>query len=104
MPPSTTPHMPAMARRSSAIITWHVDVPMIATIWPDSTARAAGAVTWASTLPTETAMPAGSPVRAAASGVSRPASPPSGATGPSSLSTAKRPKSGATAARYASVG
>ena len=46
---------------------------MIATIWPGSTALAAGAVTWASTLPTATAMPSGRPVQAAASAVSRPA-------------------------------
>ena len=38
-----------------------------------STAPAAGAVTWASTLPTATAMPSGSPVHAAASAVSVPA-------------------------------
>ena len=36
---------------------------MIATIWPGSTACAAGAVTCASTLPTATAMPSGSPVQ-----------------------------------------
>ena len=36
---------------------------MIATIWPGSMARAAGAVTCASTLPTATAMPAGRPVQ-----------------------------------------
>ena len=40
---------------------------MMASIWPASMARAAGAVTWASTLPTATAIPAGSPVHAAAS-------------------------------------
>ncbi len=39
---------------------------MMATIWPGSTACAAGAVTWASTFPTHTAMPSGSPVQAAA--------------------------------------
>ena len=53
-------------------ITWQVEVPMIATIWPGSTARAAGAVTCASTLPTATAMPSGSPVQAAASADSAP--------------------------------
>ena len=42
---------------------------MMATSWPGSTALAAGAVTWASTLPTATAMPSGSPVQAAASAV-----------------------------------
>ena len=46
---------------------------MIATIWPGSTACAAGAVTCASTLPTATAMPSGRPVHAAASAVSAPA-------------------------------
>ena len=39
---------------------------MIATIWPGAIAWAAGAVTCASTLPTATAMPSGSPVHAAA--------------------------------------
>ena len=46
---------------------------MIASIWPGSTARAAGAVTCASTLPTATAIPAGRPVQAAASAVRVPA-------------------------------
>ena len=49
----------------------------MATIWPDPTAWAAGAVTWASTLPTATAMPSGRPVHAAASAVSVPACSPS---------------------------
>ena len=55
--------MPGTSRSTSALMTWHVEVPMIATIWPASTACAAGAVTWASTLPTATAMPSGSPVQ-----------------------------------------
>lgn len=53
-------------------MTWQVDVPMIATIRPGRTASAAAAVTWASTLPTATAMPSGRPVQAAASAVSVP--------------------------------
>ena len=68
MPPSTTPHMPGTSASPSPFITWQVDVPMIATIWPGSSACAAGAVTCASTLPTATAMPSGSPVQAAACG------------------------------------
>ena len=56
---------------------WQVEVPMIASIWPGSVDCAAGAVTWASTLPTATTIPAGSPVHAAASSVSRPATAPS---------------------------
>ena len=58
---------------------------MMATICPGSTAPAAGAVTWASTLPTHTAMPSGSPVHAAASAVSVPAGAPSSPIGWSSL-------------------
>ena len=54
---------------------------MIATILPAVDRPAAGAVTCASTLPTATAMPAGSPVRPAAARVSRPASAPSGRNG-----------------------
>ena len=65
-PPSTTPHMPGTSARPALLITWQVEVPMISTIWPGSTARAAGAVTCASTLPTATAMPSGSPVQSAA--------------------------------------
>ena len=72
IPPSTTPHIPGTSRSSAPFITWHVDVPMIATICPGATARAAGAVTWASTLPTATAMPSGSPRWAAISGGQRP--------------------------------
>ena len=73
MPPSTTPHMPGTSASVAAFITWQVEVPMIATIWPGAMALAAGAVTCASTLPTATAMPSGSPVQAAASAVSAPA-------------------------------
>ena len=73
MPPSTTPHMPGTSRSTSELMTWQVEVPMIATIWPGPTAWAAGAVTWASTLPTATAMPSGRPVQAAASAVRVPA-------------------------------
>src|SRR5450759_187780 len=77
IPPSTTPHIPGTSCRSVAFMTWHVEVPMMATIWPGSTARAAGAVTWASTLPTAIAMPSGSPVQAAARAESDPARSPS---------------------------
>ena len=65
---------------------------MIATICPGSIACAAGAVTWASTLPTATAMPSGRPVQAAACAVSAPARAPSGASGCSSLSATKSAK------------
>ena len=37
-------------------------MPITASIWPGSIACAAGEVTWASTLPTATAIPSGSPV------------------------------------------
>ena len=62
-------------------MTWHVEVPITASMWPGSTARAAGAVTCASTFPTETAIPAGSPRWRAASGVRSPARAPSGDSG-----------------------
>ena len=52
---------------------------MIITMRPGSVTRTAGAVTWASTLATATAMPGGRPVQAAAAAVSRPAHAPSGA-------------------------
>ena len=32
MPPSTTPHMPGTSTSASWLITWQVEVPMIATI------------------------------------------------------------------------
>ncbi len=70
IPPCTTPHMPGTSASEYAFITWQVDVPITASIWPGSIARAAGAVTCASTLPTATAMPSGSPVHPAASAVS----------------------------------
>ena len=65
-PPSTTPHMPGTSASPALLITWQVEVPMISTSWPGSTARAAGAVTCASTFPTATATPSGSPVQSAA--------------------------------------
>ena len=67
---------------------------MTASIWPGSVARAAGAVTCASTLPTATAMPSGSPVQAAASAVSPPARSPSWPIGCSSLSATKSSNAG----------
>ena len=57
--PRRTCLAPRPGRRED--ITWHVDVPITASIWPDSTARAAGALTCASTLPTATTMPSGRP-------------------------------------------
>ena len=83
---------------------WQVDVPMIATIWPGSMALAAGALTWASTLPAHTAIPAGSPVHAAAVAVSEPTRSPSWAIGRSTLSATKPAKSGLRAARKAADG
>ena len=77
---------------------------MIATIWPTPIASAAGAVTWASTLPTATAMPSGSPVQAAASAVRVPATAPSWPIGASSLSSTNLAKSGLSSARKARVG
>ncbi len=77
---------------------------MIATILPGATGPAAGTVTCASTFPTATAMPAGSPVRAAAAGVSPPARAPSGEIGWASLSSAKEAKRGSSAARYSREG
>jgi hypothetical protein len=78
---------------------WQVDVPMIATIWPGSMASAAGAVTWASTLPVHTAIPAGNPVHAAASDVSAPTRSPSWAIGRATLSATNPANSGLSAAR-----
>ena len=104
MPPSTTPHMPATSPRPTAFITWQVDVPMIATIWPGSIAWAAGTVTWASTLPTATAIPSGSPVNSAASAVRPPARAPSGDSGCSSFSAAKSANAGFSAARKSALG
>ena len=95
MPPSTTPHMPGTSASTSPFMTWQVDVPMTASIWPGSIACAAGAVTWASTLPTATAIPSGRPVHPRPRAVSEPARAPSGESGPSSFSTkpAKRSSS-----------
>ena len=93
MPPSTTPHIPGTSARCGPFMTWQVLVPMIASIWPGSTARAAGAVTCASTLPTATAMPSGSPVQAAASAVRVPAAAPRRPISCASLVSAKPAKS-----------
>src|ERR1035437_6403716 len=51
MPPSTAPHMPGTSARAAPFITWQVEVPMMATIWPGAVAFAAGGGTCASTLP-----------------------------------------------------
>ena len=104
MPPSTTPHMPGTSASSMPFITWQVEVPMIATILPGATGPAAGTVTCASTLPMATAMPSGSPVSAAAAGVSSPARAPSGEIGCASFSSAKPAKRGSSAARYSRDG
>ena len=96
--------MPGTSRSTSPFITWQVEVPMIATIWPASTARAAGAVTCASTLPVATAMPSGSPVSFAASAVSEPTRSPSLAIGRSIFSATKSAKSGLSAARNSRLG
>ncbi len=85
-------------------MTWHVDVPMMASICPGSTALAAGAVTCASTLPTATAMPSGSPVHAAASAVRPPAFAPSWPMGCFSLDAAKPLNAGLSAASKSSDG
>ena len=72
---------------------------MIATICPGSTAWAAGAVTWASTLPTHTAMPSGSPVQRGGLGGQEPARAPSAPIGWATFSSAKPAKPGFRAAR-----
>ncbi len=77
---------------------------MIATIWPGSVACAAGAVTCASTLPTATVMPSGSPVHRAASAVRRPAASPSWPISWATFSSAKPAKSGFSAARKSRSG
>ena len=77
---------------------------MIATIWPGSTALAAGAVTCASTLPAATAMPTGRPVHRAASGVKLPTLSPSAAMGWSSFALTNVRKSGFSNARNSSEG
>ena len=96
--------MPGISASDSAFITWQVDVPMTISIWPGATAIAAGAVTCASTLPTATAMPSGSPVHPAASAVSEPARSPSACTGPSSFSSTKPANSGFRAVRNSREG
>ena len=83
---------------------WQVDVPMMATICPGAVACAAGAVTWASTFPTATTIPSGSPVHAAASAVSRPAGVPSWPIPWSSLAVTKSAKAGFSSARKSRVG
>ena len=69
--------MPGTSASRSALIRWQVDVPMTTSSWPGSIALAAGEVTWASMLPTATAIPSGRPVQPAASAVSDPARSPS---------------------------
>src|SRR3954449_4454691 len=58
--------MPGTSAGCSPLMMWHVEVPMTSSSWPGSIARAAGAVTCASTLPAATAMPSGRPVTSAA--------------------------------------
>ncbi len=100
IPPSTTPQMPGTSASRSPFITWQVEVPMIASICPGAMARAAGAVTCASTLPVATAMPSGSPVSAAPAAVSVPARLPSADSGtPASRVCAKSAKAGLSALR-----
>ena len=72
---------------------------MIATICPGDTAFAAAAVTWASTFPTATAIPSGSPVHAAACALSVPALSPSSPSWCSTLSVTKFLKAGLSAAK-----
>ncbi|OUD84517.1 hypothetical protein BC477_16875 [Clavibacter michiganensis subsp. michiganensis] len=96
--------MPGTSVSTSLFITWQVLVPMIATIWPGSTARATGAVTCASTLPTATAMPSGRPVHAAASAESVPAADPSWPISCATFSSANAAKSGLSAPRNSAVG
>ena len=96
--------MPGTSASTSAFITWQVEVPMIASMCPGSTARAAGAVTCASTLPTATAIPSGSPVQAAACGDRPPAGWPSWPIRCASLASAKSAKAGLSAARNSRLG
>ena len=96
--------MPGTSVSVSAFITWQVEVPMIASICPGSTARAAGAVTCASTLPTATAIPSGRPVQAAAWAERVPAGSPSWPIRCASLRSAKSAKSGLSAARKSASG
>ena len=78
-------------------MTWQVEVPITASIWPGAIAFAAGAVTWASTLPTATAIPSGSAVHPPPRAVSEPARPPSCDSGCSSFSATKPAKPGLSA-------
>ena len=89
IPPSTTPHIPGTSANFSETMTWHVDVPIIATICPGLTALAAAQVTCASTFPTATTIPSGSPVQCAASAVSVPAVSPSWPISASNFSVMK---------------
>jgi len=68
------------------------------------TELAAGAVTCASTLPTATAIPAGSPVSAATPSVSRPATEPKSASGCSIRVVTKSANSGLSAAKNSGPG
>lgn len=77
---------------------WQVEVPMMASMWPGSSAPAAAPVTWASTLPTATTVPSRRPVSSAAAAVSLPATAPSWDSGWSSLAV-KPAKSGCSEAR-----
>ena len=104
MPSRTTPHMPGTTASSSPFIMWQVDVPMTATIRPESVTPAAGTVTCASTLPTATAIPAGRPVHSAACSVRSPARSPSALSGPSMRVATKSAKSGFSARRKSSDG
>ena len=99
IPSFTTPHIPAASPSTSAFITWQVEVPITAVSIPGAVACAAGGVTWASTLPTATAMPSGRPVHCAACAVRPPARSPSLAIGWASLSWAKDANPGCSAAR-----
>ena len=73
---------------------------MMATMRPGSVAVAAAAVTWASTLPTHTGRPTGSPISAAISSVKSPALAPSPPMEPLSFSSAKEAKPALRAPRY----
>lgn len=64
---------------------WQLEVPMMMTSRPGSQPSAAGTVTWASTLPTATGIPAGKPIESAARWVSSPAASPSRPMGPDSF-------------------
>ena len=79
-------------------------MPITASIWPGSMARAAGAVTCASTFPTATAIPSRRPRWPAASGVNAPAHSPNAESGQSTSLPTKSPKSGLSARRYEAEG